>query len=193
MGKVEAHMSAPLLQEREAFLAKKQAEGNGLRSLQMTADQLLFTTIHLPLTNATTMVGLTDIVAMQHEFDGPKSSFLVSTVVQWLEDLGLLDPMLNDQSILFNPFSSVPLQDALLGILFLRGETCKSKASRIIIERIDSLPFRAKRRNLSKKMRIDHRIYFYPRVFLSIKGPKTVNPHQKKKNLTRGRSICEGL
>ena len=106
-GKVEAHMSAPLLQERESFLAKKQAEGNGLRSLQMTADQLLFATIHLSLTNATTMVGLTDVVAMQHEYDGPKSNFLVSTVVQWLEDLGLLDPMFNDQSILFNHFSSV--------------------------------------------------------------------------------------
>ena len=53
------------------------------------------------------MVELTDIVAMQYEYDGPKSSFLVSTVVQWLEDLGLLAPMFNDQSILFNPFSSV--------------------------------------------------------------------------------------
>lgn len=45
--KVEAHMNAPLLRERDSFLSKKQSEGNGLRSLQMTADQLLFATHHL--------------------------------------------------------------------------------------------------------------------------------------------------
>lgn len=106
-GKVEAHMSAPLLQERESFLAKKQSEGNGIRSLQMTADQLLFATLHLPLTNVTATVGLPDILSMQRVYDGPKSNFLVSTVVQWLEDIGLLDPKFNDQSILFNRFSSV--------------------------------------------------------------------------------------
>lgn len=106
-GKVEAHMSAPLLQERESFLAKKQSEGNGIRSLQMTADQLLFATLHLPLTNVTATVGLPDILSMQRVYDGPKSNFLVSTVVQWLEDIGLLDPRFNDQSILFNRFSSV--------------------------------------------------------------------------------------
>lgn len=33
--KVEAHMSAPLLKERESFLSKKQSEGNGLRSLSV--------------------------------------------------------------------------------------------------------------------------------------------------------------
>lgn len=33
--KVEAHMSAPLLMERESFLSKKQSEGNGLRSLSL--------------------------------------------------------------------------------------------------------------------------------------------------------------
>ena len=44
--KVEAHMNAPLLRERELFLVKKQSEGNGIRSLQMTADQLLFATLH---------------------------------------------------------------------------------------------------------------------------------------------------
>ena len=82
---------------------------------------------------------------MQYEYDGPKSSFLVSTVVQWLEDLGLLAPMFNDQNILFNPFSSVcHYKMRYLVYSFLRGETCKSKVSRIIIERIDSLPFRAK-------------------------------------------------
>lgn len=43
-------MSAPLLRERDSFLSKKQSEGNGLRSLQMTADQLLFATHHLSLT-----------------------------------------------------------------------------------------------------------------------------------------------
>lgn len=105
--KVEAHMSAPLLREREAFLSKKQAEGNGLRSLQMTADQLLFATIHLSLTNETVMVDLSNILAMQRDYDGPKSTFLVSTVVQWLENMGLLDQRFRDQSIMFNRFSSV--------------------------------------------------------------------------------------
>lgn len=106
-GKAEAHMSAPLLQERESFLAKKQAEGNGLRSLQMTADQLLFATLHLPLTNETAMVELPSLLALQSAYNGPKSNFLVSTVVQWLEDMERLDPKFNDQSILFNRFSTV--------------------------------------------------------------------------------------
>ena len=49
--KVEAHMSAPLLRERDSFLSKKQSEGNGLRSLQMTADQLLFREFNIFLYN----------------------------------------------------------------------------------------------------------------------------------------------
>ena len=100
-------MNAPLLRERELFLAKKQSEGNGIRSLQMTADQLLFATFHLPLANECTMVSLSEILAMQHNYDGPKSTFLVSTVTQWLNDIGRLDPRYNDSSILFNRFSSV--------------------------------------------------------------------------------------
>lgn len=43
-------MNAPLLKERELFLSKKQAKGNGLRSLQMTADQLLYAIHYLSLT-----------------------------------------------------------------------------------------------------------------------------------------------
>lgn len=77
--KIEAHMSAPLLRERELFLAKKQSEVNGIRSLQMTADQLLFATLHLPLTNEDATVSLSEILVMQHIYDGPKSTFLVST------------------------------------------------------------------------------------------------------------------
>lgn len=100
-------MSAPLLRERESFLSKKQSEGNCLRSLQMTADQLLFTTHHLSLTNETVMVDLSNILAMQRVYDGPKSTFLVSTVVQWLENMGLLDQRFGDQNIMFNRFSSV--------------------------------------------------------------------------------------
>ena len=100
-------MSAPLLRERDSFLSKKQSEGNGLRSLQMTADQLLFATHHLSLTNDTVMVDLSNILAMQRDYDGPKSTFLVSTVVQWLENMGLLDQRFGDQSIMFNRFSSV--------------------------------------------------------------------------------------
>ena len=100
-------MSAPLLRERESFLAKKQSEGNCIRSLQMTADQLLFATLHLPLTNETAMVELPSLLALQSAYNGPKSNFLVSTVVQWLEDMERLDPKFNDQSILFNRFSTV--------------------------------------------------------------------------------------
>ena len=100
-------MGAPLLRERESFLSKKQAEGNGLRSLQMAADQLLFATLHLSLTDGADTVELPNILAMQRAYDGPKSTFLVSTVVQWLEDMGLLDPRFNDQSLMFNRFSSV--------------------------------------------------------------------------------------
>ena len=77
--KVEAHMNAPLLRERELFLVKKQSEGNGIRSLQMTADQLLFATLHLSLGNEGTMVSLSEIMVMQNNYDGPKSTFLVST------------------------------------------------------------------------------------------------------------------
>ena len=105
--KVEAHMNAPLLREREQFLVKKQSEGNGIRSLQMTADQLLFATLHLSLGNEGSMVSLSEIMVMQNNYDGPKSTFLVSTVTQWLNDMGRLDPRYNDSSILFNRFSSV--------------------------------------------------------------------------------------
>lgn len=43
-------MTAPLLRERELFLVKKQSEGNGIRSLQMTADQLFdYSGINVPL------------------------------------------------------------------------------------------------------------------------------------------------
>ena len=100
-------MNAPLLRERELFLVKKQSEGNGIRSLQMTADQLLFATLHLSLGNEGTMVSLSEIMVMQNNYDGPKSTFLVSTVTQWLNDMGRLDPRYNDSSILFNRFSSV--------------------------------------------------------------------------------------
>lgn len=74
--KVEAHMSAPLLKERELFLSKKQAKGNGLRSLQMTADQLLFATRHLSLNNETVMVDLSNILAMQRDYDREFNTFL---------------------------------------------------------------------------------------------------------------------
>lgn len=100
-------MNAPLLRERELFLVKKQSEGNGIRSLQMTADQLLFATLHLSLGNEGTMVSLSEIMVMQNNYDGPKSTFLVSTVTQWLNEMGRLDPRYNDSSILFNRFSSV--------------------------------------------------------------------------------------
>lgn len=105
--KVEAHINAPLLQERELFLAKKLSEGNGIRSLQMTADQLLYATLHLPLVNEGTTVSLSEILVMQNNYDGPKSTFLVSTVTQWLNDMGRLDPRYNDSGILFNRFSSI--------------------------------------------------------------------------------------
>lgn len=105
--KVEAHISAPLLPERESFLAKKKGEGNGLRSLQMTADQLLFATLQLQLSDGSTVVESSAIMAMQSMYEGPKASFLVSTVVQWLDDMGRLDLRFNDESILFNRFSSV--------------------------------------------------------------------------------------
>ena len=55
-------MNAPLLREREQFLVKKQSEGNGIRSLQMTADQLLFATLHLSLGNEGTIVSLSEIM-----------------------------------------------------------------------------------------------------------------------------------
>lgn len=100
-------MNAPLLREREQFLVKKQSEGNGIRSLQMTADQLLFATLHLSLDDEHTTVSLSEILAMQHNYDGPKSNFLVSTVTQWLNDMGRLDSRYNDSSILFNRFSSI--------------------------------------------------------------------------------------
>ena len=47
------------------------------------------------------------LTVMQNNYDGPKSTFLVSTVTQWLNDMGRLDPRYNDSSILFNRFSSV--------------------------------------------------------------------------------------
>ena len=100
-------MDAPLLCERELFLAKKQSEGNGIRSLQMAADQLLFATLHLSLGDEHAKVSLSEILVMQHNYDGPKSTFLVSTVTQWLNDIGRLDPKYNDSSILFNRFSSI--------------------------------------------------------------------------------------
>ena len=82
-------MNAPLLRERKMFHVKKQSEENGIRSLQMTADQLLFATRHLSLDNEVTMVSLSEIMVMQNNYDGPISTFLVST-----EDtvLGIHDP-----------------------------------------------------------------------------------------------------
>ena len=64
-------MNAPLLRERELFLVKKQSEGNGIRSLQMTADQLLFATLHLSLGNEGTIVSLSEIMVMHNNYDGP--------------------------------------------------------------------------------------------------------------------------
>lgn len=105
--KVDAHMSAPLLRERDSFLTKKKCEGNGIRSLQMTADQLLFATHYLRLSNDSAKIGMQVIFDMQRCYEGPKPSFLVSTVVQWLDDMGRLDPRFNDHSVIFNRFSSV--------------------------------------------------------------------------------------
>ena len=93
-------MNAPLLKERELFLSKKQPKGNGLRSLQMTADQLLYVTHYLSLTKETVTVELPKILAMQCAYSGSKPSSLVSTVVQWLENIGLLDQRFRDQSII---------------------------------------------------------------------------------------------
>ena len=72
-------MNAPLLRERKMFHVKKQSEENGIRSLQMTAEQLLFATRHLSLDNEGTMVSLSEIMVMQNNYDGPKTTVLVSS------------------------------------------------------------------------------------------------------------------
>jgi len=47
--KIQEHLSAPLLKEREGFITLKKDKGRCLRSLQMTADYLLFAVKNLNL------------------------------------------------------------------------------------------------------------------------------------------------
>ncbi len=105
--KLKAHLSAPLLNEREAFLEKKKSEGNGLRSLQMTADQLCFAATHLASLERKHIIPLSEITALRDKWRGPKTNFFVSTVIQWLDDMDVIDPTYDDKTILFNQFCSV--------------------------------------------------------------------------------------
>lgn len=106
--KIQEHLSSPLLKERIAFISLKKDKGRCLRSLQMTADHLLFAVKNLNLSkNNLRIVNLEEIIACRDVWKDKKFSFYVSTIVQWLDSMHCLDPAYNDDSIIFNQFSTV--------------------------------------------------------------------------------------
>lgn len=106
--KIQEHLSAPLLKEREGFITLKKDKGRCLRSLQMTADYLLFAVKNLNLGKSKPrIVKLEEIMACRAVWKDKKFWFYVSTIVQWLDSLHCLDPVYNDDSIIFNQFSTV--------------------------------------------------------------------------------------
>ena len=106
--KIQEHLGAPLLNEREAFITLKKDKGRCLRSLQMTADYLLFAVKNLNLGESMPRIAkLEEIIACRAVWKDKKFWFYVSTTVQWLDSMHCLDPAYNDDSIIFNQFSTV--------------------------------------------------------------------------------------
>src|SRR5690554_6617295 len=106
--KIQEHLSSPLLKEREAFITLKKDKGRCLRSLQMTADYLLFAVKNLNLGKSKSrIVKLEEIIACRDVWKDKKFWFYVSTIVKWLNSMHCLDPVYNDHSIIFNQFSTV--------------------------------------------------------------------------------------
>src|SRR5690554_365312 len=85
--KIQEHLSSPLLKEREAFITLKKNKGRCLRSLQMTADYLLFAVKNLNLAqNEQRIVKLEEIIACRDTWKDKKFWFYVSTIVQRSEE-----------------------------------------------------------------------------------------------------------
>ena len=107
--KLHEHRSAPLVREREAFLIKKRTEGCQTRELQILASFLLKTVNILSLQDKDeSIITLDEIVKMSsHSNNQRKAQFFISTTVNWLIDLGRMDPRYSDSTLLFNRFSSV--------------------------------------------------------------------------------------
>lgn len=106
--KNQEHLGSPLLNEREAFINLKKEKGRCLRSLQMTADYLLFSVKNLNLDkNMPRIVKLKEIIACRDIWKDKKFWFYVSTIVQWLDSMHCLDPAYHDKNIIFNRFSTV--------------------------------------------------------------------------------------
>ena len=79
--KVQEHLGSPLLNEREAFIKLKKDKGRCLRSLQMTADYLLFAVKNLNLgRNMPKIVKLKEITAFRDVWIDKKIWFYVSTI-----------------------------------------------------------------------------------------------------------------
>ena len=106
--KIQDHLDSPLLNERETFIKLKKDKGRCLRSLQMTADYLLFAVKNLNLDKSMPrIVKLKEIIACRDVWMDKKFWFYVSTIVQWLDSMHSLDPAYHDKSIIFNRFSTV--------------------------------------------------------------------------------------
>lgn len=108
--KIESHLNASLLKERIMFLEKMKKNGNGLRSIQITADYLLFAVNNLHLKDdILERISLHQIKACGLLFGSSKQNFLISTIVRWLRFIGRLDPIYDNTELLFNKFSSVSI------------------------------------------------------------------------------------
>ena len=106
--KIDEHLNAPLLNEREVFITLKKDKNRCLRSLQMTADYLLFAVKYLNLSEKKPkIIKLEEIIACQNDWKDKKFWFYVSTTVQWIDSLHCLDLKYNDDSIIFNQFSTI--------------------------------------------------------------------------------------
>jgi integrase/recombinase XerD len=105
--KTKKHLLSPLLQERESFLKEMNQKGRCLRSMQMAADFLLFAVHTLDLNDKQNeIVKLEDIVLSGESWKDKKSNFYVSTVVNWLDTINLIDHNYHDNDVIFNSFSS---------------------------------------------------------------------------------------
>jgi len=106
--KAKEHFLSPRFQERESFLKVMKQKGRCLRSLQMTADYLLFAVQTLNLNdNNNGIVRLEDIVSSGELWKDKKSKFYVSTIIKWLASIKMLDLRYYDNDIVFNSFSTV--------------------------------------------------------------------------------------
>lgn len=105
--KIEEYLCYPFLKQRNSFLNKMKKRGCGQRSLQMASEYLLFAIKTLNLSESdTSIVSLHRINASGAQRTDKNRFFYESTTINWLRDMGMIDPNFYDESIIFNKLSS---------------------------------------------------------------------------------------